>query len=220
MTETENGHITVRKEAQAPLLLGLTGVYCAGKNHVARLLEDRGFKILDVDKLGHRVLDLERELILGRFGWEILGKDGAIDRERLGRRVFGKPEELAALEDIIHPRVNRMIMEWIDARKGKPCVIHAALLHRSPVIERLDAIILVQAPVITRLLRARKRDRLSWGQLIKRFHSQKKFAAQYLAQKVDIYTVHNRGYFGFCSRLYRRRLENRIETILSLKGMV
>jgi dephospho-CoA kinase len=219
MTETANGQIICR-ETQVPLLLGLTGVYCAGKNHVARLLEERGFKILDVDKLGHRVLETERKVILERFGWEILGEDGTIDRERLGRRVFGKPEELAALEEIVHPAVNRMIAEWIDARKEKPRVVHAALLHRSPVIERLDAIILVKAPLITRLLRARKRDRLPWGQLIRRFCSQKKFTAQYLTQKADIYIVHNKGYFGFSSRLYRRELKNRIETILSLKGTV
>jgi dephospho-CoA kinase len=218
MAETKNGEKTV--QVTRPLVLGLTGVYCAGKNHTARRLEERGFEVLDVDKLGHRVIETEREAILRRFGEGILGEDGRIDRKRLGERVFGKPEELAALEGIIHPAVNRITTEWIEERKGKPLVINAALLHRSSAFHRLDGIILVKAPLITRLLRARKRDRLPWGQLIRRFRSQREFTALYLSQNADIYTVHNRGYFGFCSRFFNRGLKNRIDTILSLKGMV
>lgn len=220
MTVQENEKNTLPPAAPRPPVLGLTGVYCAGKNHVVRLLEDRGFKSLDVDKLGHRVIEIEREAILQRFGRGILGEDGLIDRKRLGERVFEKPGELAALEGIVHPAVNRITEEWMEERKGKPLVINAALLHRSSAWNRLDGIILVKAPLITRLLRARKRDRLPWGQLIKRFHSQRKFTALYLAQNADIHIVHNRGYWDFCSRFFSRGLKRRIDAILSLQGMV
>jgi dephospho-CoA kinase len=37
-------------------LIGLTGTYCAGKNHVASLLEQRRLPVLDLDKLGHEVI--------------------------------------------------------------------------------------------------------------------------------------------------------------------
>jgi dephospho-CoA kinase len=218
MAEIHDGKATPPKAS--PPILGLTGVYCAGKIHAALLLKERGFEVLDVDKLGHGVIETEREAILKRCGRGDLGEDGRIDRKRLGERVFGKPEELAALEGIIHPEVNRITAEWIEARRGKPLAINAALLHRSSAFPRLDGIILVKAPLITRLLRARKRDRLSWGQLIKRFRSQREFTALYSAQNADIYIVHNRGYFGFCSRFFNRGLKNRIDTILSLKGMV
>jgi dephospho-CoA kinase len=218
MAEIHDGK-TIPPKASPPIL-GLTGVYCAGKNHTALLLKERGFEVLDVDKLGHGVIETERDAILKRFGRGILGEDGRIDRKSLGERVFGKPEELAALEGIIHPEVNRITAEWIEAHRGKPLAINAALLHRSSAFSRLDGIILVKAPLITRLLRARKRDRLSWGQLIKRFRSQREFTALYSAQNADIYIVHNRGYFGFCSRVFNRGLKNRIDTILSLKGMV
>ena len=203
-----------------PILLGLTGPYCAGKNYIARLLEERGLPVLDVDKLGHRAIETEREAILGRFGRDILGADGAIDRRRLGERVFGNPEELAALESIVHPAANRMTDEWIAAQGadgcGRPCVINAALLHRSSAFARLSAIILVQAPVLTRLLRARKRDGLPLPQLLRRFRSQRQFTPQYLAKNADIYTIENRGYFGSCGSLRRKlRIENRISEILS-----
>jgi dephospho-CoA kinase len=200
-------------------IIGLTGTYCAGKNHVARLFEDRGIPVLDVDTLGYRVLETEREAIAARFGPAVLGPGGAVDRGRLGERVFGKPAELAALEEIVHPAVNRLTDEWIAARGGRPCVINAALLHRSSAFERLSCLILVKAPVLTRLLRARKRDRLSWGQILKRFKSQRKFIPQYFKKKSDTYMVYNRGYTPLGSRLWRRILERRIALILSRIGM-
>ncbi|WP_010257874.1 dephospho-CoA kinase [Treponema primitia] len=204
-------------------VIGLTGTYCAGKNYIGRLLEERGLPVLDVDKLGHRAIETEREAILKRFGEDILGTDGAIDRRLLGEKVFGKGENLAALEGIVHPAANRMTSEWIaaqrDEQEGKPCVINAALLHRSSAFPQLDCIILVQAPTLTRLLRARKRDGLSFGQILRRFGSQKKFTPQYFEKKADIYIIENRGYFGFCASLYRRRIDNRLNEILSRVGM-
>jgi dephospho-CoA kinase len=205
-------------------LIGLTGTYCAGKNHVAGLLERRGFPVLDVDKLGHRALETEKEAIVARFGAAVLGADGAVDRRLLGARVFGRPEELAALEGIIHPAANRLTDDWIDAQNGRPCVINAALLHRSTVLPRLDAIIIVEASALTRLLRARKRDRLPVRALLGRFSSQKTFISQYfdktLDYNADIYRVKNRGYSRFGSRLFEGRLEKRIDAIFSAEGMV
>jgi dephospho-CoA kinase len=193
-------------------IIGLTGKYCAGKNYAARMLEARGFPVLDVDKLGYTVIENEREAILARFGPAVLGAGGAIDRRRLGALVFGKPDELAALEGIIHPGVNRMTEGWIRAQGGQSCVINAALLHRSSAFEALDAIILVKAPFLIRIFRARKRDRLPWTQLLRRFKSQRNFDPQYFQKKTDIYSVFNSWSSGL--------LERRLDRIISRIGMV
>jgi dephospho-CoA kinase len=197
-----------------PMVIGLTGYYCAGKNHVARLLEQRGLPVLDLDKLGHEVIEKEQDRLLALFGDAILGKDGHIDRKSLGAKVFGRPAELAALEDIIHPSVNRETIAWINSREEKACVINAALLHRSSAFETLDAIILVEAPLVVRLLRAKRRDKLGWIALLKRIKSQKNFFSQYYAGKTDIYRVGNSGYFGS-----QKKLGIRVEEILSLRGI-
>jgi dephospho-CoA kinase len=201
-------------------LIGLTGPYCAGKNYIGRLLEERGLPVLDVDKLGHSAIETEGEAILERFGRDILGAEGAIDRRLLGAKVFGNPEELAALEGIVHPAANAMTTQWIAEQEGQPCVINAALLHRSSAFGSLSCIILVQAPFLTRLLRAKRRDGLPLTQLLRRLGSQKNFITQYFAKKTDTFIIENRGYFGFCASLYRRRIDNRINKILSLVGMV
>jgi dephospho-CoA kinase len=203
-------------------VLGLTGTYCAGKNRVARLLEGRGVPVLDVDKLGHEAVEAEKEAILARFGLDLLGPDGKIDRRRLGARVFGRPGELAALEALVHPAANRMTGEWIACREKEglgACAINAALLHRSSALPRLEGIIIVKAPWLIRLLRAKRRDRLSWKALIRRFRSQKGFERQYFHKNftgnADIYIIENRGSVLF-PRFFEKRLEHRVDQILSV----
>ena len=199
-------------------IIGLTGTYCAGKNHVAILLEQRLLPVLDLDKLGHGIIEAEKERLLARFGSDILAPGGLVDRKLLGDKVFGKPGELAALEDIIHPGVNRETLVWINSRKEQICVINAALLHRSVVFSALDAVIIVEAPFIVRLLRARKRDRLPWTSLLNRFRSQRGFTSQYFIENTDIYKVENPGFFGFRERSHRDKLEKRIDEVLSFQG--
>jgi dephospho-CoA kinase len=105
---------------------------------------------------------------------------------------------------------------WINERAGKPRVINAALLHRSMAFAELGHIILVKAPLLTRLFRARKRDGLSFKELFKRFKSQGDFTSQYLSRKSDIHIVENRGFCTFFSRFNQKRLERRIDRLLLL----
>ena len=195
------------------MLIGLTGKYCAGKNYIAALLERRGLAVLDVDKLGHIAIECKKEAIIARFGEDILNRDGTVNRRLLGAKVFGKADELATLQDIVHPEANRLTIEWIAAQKCAHCVINAAVLHKSAVFDQLDCIILVSAPWFIRLLRAKRRDKLPWISLIKRFSSQKQFPSQYSSGNADIYKVENSGIGR------SRSLECRIDTILSVLGL-
>ena len=218
------------------MIIGLTGRYCAGKNHTGLLLEKRGIPVLDVDKLGHEVIEAEAEKIAARFGKEILDTGGKINRKILGKLVFGKPEELTALEAIVHPGVNRLTEEWIaDKKEDKVpgterglCVINAALLQKSSIFGKLHAIIVVQAPFPVRFFRAVKRDKRPVWELFKRLLSQKDFpnyrksasraalsgktgksSPQLFFPEADIYTIRNSGFSGS-----PRVLEKRIEAIL------
>lgn len=202
-----------------PKLIGLTGQYCAGKNHVASILEARGIPVLDVDKLGHLALEQEKAAITARFGTDILNADGSINRKALGARVFGNPGDLADLEAIVHPRANQLTETWIASRTEPALAINAALLHRSAAFQKLTCIIIVQAGLLTRLFRAKKRDKLPLFELLKRFKSQHQFNAQYFQGNADTYIVKNRGVLGTCARWHRHQLERRIDAILQWEGI-
>ena len=199
--------------------IGVTGTYCSGKNYIAALLEKRGFLVLDLDALGHSAIETKKTAIFARFTDELKKPDGSVDRRMLGKMVFGKDSEISALEAIVHPEVNRLTGEWINAHSQKDCAIHAALLHKSAFYNQLDCIIIVQASIFTRLMRAKQRDRLSWLEIIRRFKSQKRFSTQYLSKNADIYKVKNSGIgksLGLAAIFKKTaKLDNQINTILS-----
>jgi dephospho-CoA kinase len=201
------------------MLIGLTGMYCSGKNYIAAFLEKRGLPVLDVDKLGHIAIETQKAAVFSRFGEDIKNQDGSVNRRLLGEKVFGRKDELDALENIVHPEANRLTLEWIAAQNGGNCVINAALLHKSAVFGQLDNIILVKAPWFIRLMRAKLRDKLPWIALLRRFSSQKQFFSQYLAENADIYRVENPGIGKpgslLNSCLVRAKPERRIDAILS-----
>jgi dephospho-CoA kinase len=200
-----------------PVVIGLTGLYCSGKNHVAALLEKRGVPVLDVDKLGHRALESEKAAVVERFGKGVLAPDGSVNRRLLAEIVYAakRQDGLAALEAIVHPSVNALTDNWIEeaARRdavdtarwaGGLCVVNAALLHLSSAFSRLRALIVVEAPFLVRLYRAKKRDKIPLGELVRRFRSQAAFNSQYLAAKADIYTIDNSGFSGSGANLEKR----------------
>jgi dephospho-CoA kinase len=201
------------------MLIGLTGKYCAGKNHVAAILEKRGFPVMDVDKLGHAALEHKKDEVFLRFGYDVRNPDGSVNRRLLGEKVFGKKNEIASLEAIVHPQTDRMTMEWISSQNGKTCVINAALLHRTAVFGQLDCVLLVTAPFFVRLLRAKRRDRLSWISIFKRLTSQKRFTLQYLAGNADIYIVENPWSGGTGNAGRETKLERRIDELLAQLGL-
>jgi len=199
------------------MLIGLTGKYCAGKNYAAAILEKYGLPVLDVDKLGHKALEDKKDEVFSRFGNEVKNQDGSVNRRLLKKKVFGKKEAITALEAIVHPQADRMALEWIRLQNGKPCVINAALLHKMAVFRQFNCILLVDAPFLTRLLRAKRRDRLSWISILRIMMSQKRFYLQYLAGNADIYIVDNPGTKGFLpgSTANETKLERRLNEIMS-----
>lgn len=201
-----------------PFLLGLTGLYCAGKNRVAALLEKRGIPVLDVDTLGHTALETEKAALVRRFGEAALAPDGSVCRRFLAARVFDSPEELAALEAIVHPVADALTEAWITTQSGQGrscCAINAALIHRSAIFGRLDVLVIVKAPFFLRLYRAKKRDGLPLWELLRRFLRQRTFNAQYFSSFADRYIIGNSGCSGS-----EKRLEKRLDEILDLAAVV
>jgi len=131
------------------LLIGLAGKTGSGKNYVAGLLEQRGFRALDLDLVAHRVLDTLGETIEEKFGPGLV-RDGIIDRKELGQRVFSNREQLVLLESLLYPRIELEAKKWISEEPDTSAVIHAVNLHKTSLVKECDAIIWVKASTLKR----------------------------------------------------------------------
>ncbi len=142
------------------MIIGLTGKSCAGKDAVAALLDKKRFEVIDVDKLGHDALAMNKDKLVEAFGDGIIAQDGSVDRKVLGPLVFSNPDKLEALNSITHPWMHDEAIRRAEEaeREGKDAVINAALLESMGFVESCDRIILVVAGYESRLKRALQRD--------------------------------------------------------------
>ena len=136
------------------LRVGLTGGIGSGKSEVSRRLAVHGAVVIDADVAAREVVAPGTPglaQVAEAFGPEMLGSDGALDRERLGMIVFRDPALRAKLNAIVHP----LVREWMgaaeraaaDAARGDLIVVHdVPLLAESGRNDGFDLVIVVDVP--------------------------------------------------------------------------
>jgi dephospho-CoA kinase len=92
--------------------------------------------------------------IRARWGDELIGEDGA-DRAAIAAIVFERPDELAWLESLLHPRVVREYLAWREEQTAPVAVVEIPLLYETGADARFDVVVVVTAP---RELRAKRSD--------------------------------------------------------------
>ncbi|WP_041083684.1 dephospho-CoA kinase [Thermotoga profunda] len=129
------------------LIIGLTGKIGSGKSTVAQIFRELGAHIIDVDKIGHEVLqNQEVKNSLREIFGEVIFDGVNVDRKKLASIVFSDPKKLSILERITHPKMREKITEELNSLTGL-IVIDAAILHRLKLEKLCDFVITVVAPM-------------------------------------------------------------------------
>jgi dephospho-CoA kinase len=148
-----------------PLAVAITGGIGAGKSAALESFRRHGAATVSSDEIVHHLLasdpDVKRALV-ERLGEDILGADGAPDRERIALRVFKDRDALDFLEKLLHPLVSREYLTWREQLAALPnpprvCVTEVPLLYEVEAEERFDKVVLITAP--TKLREARRGGR-------------------------------------------------------------
>ena len=141
-------------------LIGLTGAVAAGKSEALATFGRLGAQTLSSDQVVHELLALPEVAvrIAERWGSEV-APGGEVDRARVGAIVFERPEELAWLEELLHPLVGERISAW---RAGLPpdaelAVVEVPLLVETGMEGGFDATVAVVADDQVRSARAGER---------------------------------------------------------------
>lgn len=124
-------------------IIGITGRMMSGKDTICKILQDKGFKIIDADKIGHKTLDIRKEEILKMVDKNILDENGNIDRKKLANIVFSDPMKLQILNKLTHGTIKELVRLEIE-KDGFYC-INAALLFEIGLDEFCNMVVYVEA---------------------------------------------------------------------------
>ncbi len=153
------------------LVLGLTGSIGMGKSTAAAMLRRMGLPLHDADEAVHRLLASGGAAVAEvEAAFAGVSENGAVDRDRLARRVFADPAALMRLEAILHPAVRRTAREFLkqQARNGHwLAVLDIPLLFETGGEALCDAVVVVTAPRFVQESRVMSRR----GMTRERFHA-------------------------------------------------
>jgi len=161
------------------IIIGITGSFGTGKSTVAKIFASLGVKIIDTDKIVHKILrhdDKVSKQIIKVFGQGILDNSKNISREKLGKVVFQNKKLLQKLCDIIHPEVIKKIRSEIVVfrAKGKKTIIaiEAPLLIEAGLLGLVDRLVVVATSKPNQIKRIHKKMKLSTSEIKRRIDAQ------------------------------------------------
>jgi dephospho-CoA kinase len=145
-----------------PLRIGLTGGIASGKSTVTQRFAELGVPIIDADVAARAVVEpgsVGFQQVVDRFGPEILGTDGGLNRGALRTQIFSDPTRRKELEAILHPLI-RAYMEHHANDVVFPYLIMAIplLIESGSPRSRVDRILVIDVDEATQIRRLLERD--------------------------------------------------------------
>ncbi len=175
-------------------VFALTGGIATGKSTVAGFFRELGVSVIDADQAAREVVSPGTEIlgkIIERFGAEVVGGDGLLNRRKLAEIVFFSEEARHDLNEITHPAIRARIrntLRELDAEGAALVLIEIQLIGKEAADGEpipYDGIIVVCAPKEIQVTRLMTRKELSREEAEARISSQmpieeKKTLADYI----------------------------------------
>ncbi len=173
------------------LKIAIVGNIASGKTAVEGFFREKGYDVLDTDKIAHEILKTYSDSIIKAFEGQEISTDGLIDRKKLGDIVFASYHSRKKLESIVHPLIRERLLEYFAQQHSNDVVLVAIpLLFEAKMEDLFDKIIFVFADDETRLERLMARNNLTQDEALKRINSQ---MSQFMKLEESDYVFHNNG---------------------------
>ena len=171
-----------------PFTVGLTGPTGAGKSYVCEIFRQKGFKIIDCDKIAHELTAKNAPILTelaSEFGEDVV-KNGELDRKLLASRAFDTKEHTKKLNSILHPAIAEKCKEEAQGLT----VLDASQLFEANMQNDCYKVIGVLADEDVRIKRIIARDNITEQQAKLRMSAQ--FDNDYFIDNCD-YIIYNNG---------------------------
>lgn len=156
------------------LRIGITGGIGSGKSTIAKVFETLGVPVYYADEAAKWLMENDAALkasIEQHFGTDVY-TDGKLNRSVLASLVFSQPEQLAALNHLVHPATMTDAARWMQQQTTPYVLKEAALLFESGSSADLDYVIGITAPEALRIKRVMQRDGVTRDEVLKRMRNQ------------------------------------------------
>jgi dephospho-CoA kinase len=137
--------------ARRPVSVAITGGIAAGKSEALAAFARHGAAFASSDDVVHRLLAGDedvRSAIRARWGDDAVG-----ERVRIGEIVFADRDELAWLEQLLHPKARDVVDAWLAEQTAPVAVVEIPLLYETGGESRFDKVVVVTAPADVRRAR-------------------------------------------------------------------
>ncbi len=161
-------------------VVGLTGGIGSGKSALSGMLRGLGIPVIEADAVARRCVEPGTPVladIVTRFGPGIVLADGSLDRAGLARIVFSDEDARRDLEAITHPCIRAGIDAELTAlreqdRPPRLAVVEHPLLVESGGLARVDTVVVIEAPMATRIERLKSARGMSEPEVRSRIAAQ------------------------------------------------
>ncbi len=139
-----------------PKIIGLSGSIASGKNFIANIFAKFRIQVFDADLLVHQLLQQPAIIKKVQQIFPSCIVKQTIDKNILGQLVFHNQQNLAKLEQIIHPLIRKAKQKFLlqaKQKKQKLVVLNVPLLLEKPRHYRCHIVLSIIANKPTRFAR-------------------------------------------------------------------
>lgn len=158
-----------------PIRLGITGGIGSGKSVVCHVLQLMGVPVYSSDDETKRLMVRDaviRSGMISLLGPEVYQGE-ELNKPLVASYLFASADHAATINALIHPRVKEDFRRWVGEHRGHRLVaIESAILLEAGFADEVDRVVVVTAPLETRIRRAMQRDAASRRQIEQRVQHQ------------------------------------------------